>query len=124
MKKYMVISPTWGEVHPILDDGTGPIEYGCDCLDPVEAESKRDAIIKASKHPDWHYAEMCRDDGVNPYSGVKAYEWCDCVSAEFIPEEDRGWMEAEGVTEDADPDCPKCHGDGLIGFDKHVTRYL
>ena len=71
--KWYVVSPEYEEVVPILDDGTGPTEYGCDCVE-VEANSKREAIIKGLSamridrtchHP--QYA-----DG-NPFTGMKAY---------------------------------------------------
>ena len=66
---WMVCSPEYGEVVPVLDDGTGPMEYGCDVVH-VEAETKQDALylgvllLKRQGARYFNHAE-------NPYAGVK-----------------------------------------------------
>lgn len=70
LKPWYVISPEYGTVIPIMDDGTGPMEYNCDVVE-VEAETQRDALLlgvkimrgDASCH--WH------DDAECPYAGMK-----------------------------------------------------
>lgn len=42
MGTYYVMTPEYGEVVPILDDGTGPIEWGRD-VEEVKATTKREA---------------------------------------------------------------------------------
>ncbi len=44
--KYLVYTPEYGTVIPILDDGTGPMEYGCDVLH-VRARNRRAAKVLA-----------------------------------------------------------------------------
>ena len=44
MKRYLVISPTYDVVIPILDDGSGPTEPVADVVE-VEAGNKRDALL-------------------------------------------------------------------------------
>ena len=75
MKRWHVITPEYGEVIPITDDGQGPTEYGCDVIE-VEAETRRDAILVGvqlmrAHERDYHYFRHC--DG-NPFVGVKAEE--------------------------------------------------
>lgn len=68
MKPWLVCSPEYGEVVPILDDGTGPMEYGADCVF-VEADTRRDALLLG--------VALFRQQGAryldrtdNPYAGV------------------------------------------------------
>ena len=73
MKRWMVVTPEYGEVIPILDYGEGPLEYQADVIE-VEAETRRDAIIIGvalmRRDPSaYHWFEHA--DG-NPYAGVKA----------------------------------------------------
>jgi hypothetical protein len=69
---------------PVLDYGTGPTEYGCDVIE-ITAETKRDAIALGVREmlraPYGDFArngsrfKWCRDarnDGYNPYAGVRA----------------------------------------------------
>lgn len=77
MKRWYVITPEYGQVVPVLDDGTGPMEYGADVVE-VEAETKRDAIafgVRLMLRGRWREFKWCRDQrlsGLSPYAGVKA----------------------------------------------------
>ena len=74
MKHYFVISPEMYEVIPILDDGTGPLEY-FQCVAAIEAESKRDAKVLALRHPDMRdWVHGARGDDMNPLSGFTVEE--------------------------------------------------
>jgi hypothetical protein len=71
MTHYIVISPECYEVIDIgLEDGTRPLEYfrySCS----VDAKNKRDAKIKALRHPnmeDW--VQEQRDNRANPFVGL------------------------------------------------------
>ena len=74
LKPWYVISPEYGTVIPILDDGTGPTEYGCDVVE-VEAETKRDALAMGVKlmlaDLSCQWVKDCRLDDRNPYAGMK-----------------------------------------------------
>lgn len=75
MARWFVITPEYGEVDPILDDGTGPIEYGCDVV-VIETERPRDAKALGVKYmlQKFHKFKWCktqREDGCSPYAGVK-----------------------------------------------------
>ena len=69
---YAVITPEYGEVVPILDDGTGPMEYGCDCVE-VLARNKRDALLLGVKYMRSRPREYkwFKYDDENPFAGVK-----------------------------------------------------
>lgn len=75
MRNWIVITPEYGDVVPVLDYGQGPIEYGCDAIE-IEAASKRDAIalgVKAMLNSkDYRYCRESRQFGENPYARVKA----------------------------------------------------
>lgn len=76
MKRFYVVTPEYGTVVPVLDDGTGPYEYCADVVE-IEAESRRDAISLGVKWMlnagrDYQWCEDARSDGVSPYAGVKA----------------------------------------------------
>jgi hypothetical protein len=82
MKTWLVVTPEYGEVIPIVD-GQGPMEYGADVIF-VEAESKRDALrlgVKAMKKRGDHYFDDCD----NPFNGVKVYE------AQYCPHSRGEW---------------------------------
>jgi len=85
MKHWIVITPEVGVVIPVLDDGSGPMEYGCDVVE-VEAESRRDAIalgvglMLRERGPKWDEYTYCRQqraDRCSPYTGVTARELTD-----------------------------------------------
>ena len=69
---WYVVTPEYAKVVPILDDGGGPTEYGCDYVE-VRAETKRKALVAAVRQfravPNgwlqWHH------EG-NPFTGLKA----------------------------------------------------
>lgn len=66
---WLVCSPEYGVVVPVLDDGTGPTEYGCDAVH-VEAESRQDALmlgVALLKQQGARYL----DNAENPYAGVR-----------------------------------------------------
>jgi hypothetical protein len=75
MKRWLVVSREYGVVMPLLDDGSGPTEYGCDVI-AVEAQTPRDAKVLAVRlarqHPRRygfvdHYADEC------PFTGMRVY---------------------------------------------------
>jgi len=70
VRHWMVSSPEMSVVIPILDDGTGPLEYFHDVA-WVEATSKREAIrLGTPKLTEW--ASQARSYGLNPFVGVRA----------------------------------------------------
>jgi hypothetical protein len=83
MPKYCVVTPEYGTKIPILDDGSGPIEYGCDVIE-IEADNKRDAIAMGVKEMlkggygghgrsmDYQWCRDQRKDNCSPYTGVTA----------------------------------------------------
>lgn len=87
---YSVVSPEYGVHMPILDDGTGPTEWGSDWA-MVVATSAREAVsicvrawLKGQNPniyddgpfgPSYSYRGYCqrqREDGVSPWTGVRA----------------------------------------------------
>lgn len=71
MKRYVVIGPEYGTVEPILDDGTGPMEYGCDVVE-VEAETRRAALVlgvRLLRRLPRGYLDRFPDE--NPFTGVR-----------------------------------------------------
>lgn len=75
MKRWRVITPEYGEVIPVTDEGQGPMEYGCDAIE-VEAETRRDAVVVGvalmRRQPrEYHWFRRC--DG-NPFAGIRAEE--------------------------------------------------
>ena len=86
-KHWEVVSPEMGEQIDIgLDDGTGPMEYGC-LVVSVEASTRRKALSLAIKHPDMkRWVEEARSDGKNPFVGLRVYDpvckhgVCLCIS--------------------------------------------
>ena len=78
-KHWSVTSPEFGEVIPILDDGSGPMEYGCDYA-LVIAPTKRAARSLAVRA--WRKNARTHSDSLKePMAGVEeAYgrlQWCD-----------------------------------------------
>ena len=77
MPRYYVVTPQYGTTIPILDDGTGPEEYGADVIE-VEAPNKRAAVTEgvkrmlAGSRKEFRWCRDQRSDGVNPFAGVKA----------------------------------------------------
>ena len=94
MKHWWVVSPEYGEVTPILDDGTGPMEYGCDsvCVDGVNKLAAIVAGVKKMRdvyaNRGWHANHIFSTE--NPFKGMKAYSatcehgvtCCDCEKNE------------------------------------------
>lgn len=68
MTPWLVCSPEYGEVIPIVD-GQGPMEYGCDVVF-VEAETRRDALVLGVALFRQQGARYL-GDAENPYAGVK-----------------------------------------------------
>jgi hypothetical protein len=117
---WEVISPEFGEVVPILDDGTGPMEYGCSYVE-IQAPTRRAAIVAACKTDEfmgkgWSrgWAARQREDGLCPYTGVKAYPKCDCW--------DKDTWDGSDISTWPDEDCPKCHGIGWTGHPGGAVR--
>ena len=71
-RKYAVTSPTYIEIVPICDDGTGPAESACEYIE-VEADNPEDAKILGVKLLE-RKAHCQRfawcDNSENPYKGV------------------------------------------------------
>ena len=80
MTHYLVITPPYDILIPILDDGTGPVESHCDVLE-IEAINPREAKINAVRewrrmqhNGHWRDARWIRDqqsNNANPFSGLK-----------------------------------------------------
>ena len=71
--KWMIVGPEYGVVEPILDDGTGPMEYGCDVVE-VEANSKADARIlgvRLLRQLRRGYLDRYKDE--NPFAGLRVF---------------------------------------------------
>ncbi len=89
LKPWYVVSPEYGTVMPILDDGTGPMEYGCDVV-RVEAETRRDALAFGVRlmlaDSSCRWVQDCRSDWMSPYAGMK-------VESALCPHENTTWDE-------------------------------
>lgn len=106
MKRWLVVTPEYGEIIPITDEGQGPTEYQADVIE-VEAETRRDAIVIGVKmmranSRDYHWFRHC--DG-NPFVGI---------TAELMPVpcracEGTGDGEIHGVS----GECSACNGTGI-----------
>lgn len=69
---YMVYSPEMRHTVPIMDDGSGPSEYGC-CVAMVEATSRREAISKAIHDPEMSpWVQEQRESDRCPFAGLRA----------------------------------------------------
>ena len=66
---WLVVSPEYGDVIPVTDDGQGPMEYGADVVH-VEAETRRDALLLGVMLFRQHGARYLSDCD-NPYAGVQ-----------------------------------------------------
>ena len=69
--RFYVVTPEYGEVVPVTDDGQGPLEYGCDLIE-IEALTAADALVlgvKAMKEDSaqYHWFQDCE----SPFAGVK-----------------------------------------------------
>lgn len=85
MRKWAVITPEYGVMIPVTDEGLGPLEYGCDVIE-IEADTRRAAVVLGVKemlrggkggHGHGLRYQWCRDqrsDGRSPHAGVKAEE--------------------------------------------------
>lgn len=102
LQPWLVCSPEYGEVVPILDDGTGPTEYGCDVVF-VEAETRRDALLLGVALFRQQGAKYLAD-AESPYAGVK-------VESQVCPK--------HGMAEWRDDhyECPQCEADNYDGPD-------
>ena len=73
LKPYYVCSPEYGTVEPILDDGTGPIEYGRETVE-VMAANKHEAriwglrLLRASTSRDAWIKRY--EPSENPFTGM------------------------------------------------------
>jgi hypothetical protein len=70
-RDYVVVGPMRGEVIPILDDGTGPMEYGCAYVE-VKA-TDRNAAIRAAQRDRAvdRLIDEARGDGKHPYAYLR-----------------------------------------------------
>jgi hypothetical protein len=99
-RKWVVYTPEYGTVVPILDDGSGPTEYGADVLYVRAATRQRAKVlaVQAWRHnrgrPSWmhHGAWLERQDsdGACPFTGLKVepaeYSWRDDALDDYDPE--------------------------------------
>lgn len=72
MQHYYVVSPEWGEIVPVTDEGEGPMEYACDVVE-VEASNRADARVLGLKllrtRPCYHRWHGYNSD--NDFAGLK-----------------------------------------------------
>lgn len=71
MPRYYVITPEYGEVVPVTDEGQGPMEYGSDVIE-IEARNRSEARLLGvhamrKNTTKYQYYQHC--DG-NPFAGV------------------------------------------------------
>ena len=70
---FLVLSPEYGEVVPVLDFGQGPTEYGRDAVH-VRTHSKARAKVLALRHFRRHHAARCRQPDYlrygSPFAGM------------------------------------------------------
>ena len=73
MVRWAVTSPQYGVVEPILDDGSGPVEWWVDYVEVV-APTKRQAIVCGVQKMRQLYPRGWHNDdpSVNPFAGMKA----------------------------------------------------
>jgi hypothetical protein len=72
MPRFYVITPEYGEVVPVTDEGQGPMEYGCDVIE-IEALTAADAKalgVRAMLAKPREYRWFRHSDG-SPFSGVR-----------------------------------------------------
>lgn len=71
MKHWIVVSPeTWATI-PVLDDGSGPLEYFCYAVS-VEAETRKEAKRIALHTPEMQgWVDQQRGDNRNPLWGLR-----------------------------------------------------
>ena len=97
-RTWLVVTPEYGEVEPVTDEGQGPLMFGADAVF-VTADNKRDAVVlgvELMRRQRAHWFRHC--DG-SPYAGVKAREaqrcrhgvgdWARCLDCE------REWLHDE-----------------------------
>ena len=107
MKRWLVVTPEYGEVIPITDEGQGPTEYQSDVIE-VEAETRRDAILigvqlMRASPSDYHwFRDNCYG---NPFVGVTAEE----VQVPCRACEGTGDGDIHGVS----GECSACGGTGV-----------
>ena len=79
MPVWYVVTPTFEEVEPVLDDGSGPTYSVRDVIE-IEAGTARDAValgviaMLRSRYPQPKYIWVHdqRADGRSPFAGVRA----------------------------------------------------
>jgi hypothetical protein len=84
-KRWLVYTPEYGMIIPILDDGSGPTEYGSDVLYVRAANRQRAKVLavrawrRASRIREAHWIQDCDSDMRNPFAGLKVepaeYSW-------------------------------------------------
>lgn len=115
---YVVCSPEYGEVIPILDDGTGPMEYGCDVVFAFTRNARRAKVLgvrwfrrRGARY--LRYAE-------NPFAGVKAerLEFCErCHYANYRTRCnccDACEGTGNGAIHGVEGQCSACNGTGRL----------
>ena len=94
MTHYLVVTPERCAVYPILDDGTGPMEYWRDVV-TVDALNKREARKMAVQSPELAgWVDERRGDDMNPFTGLEVEDmtcphggcWCEnCADGDGLP---------------------------------------
>ena len=79
VRMFLVYTPEYGTTIPILDDGTGPIEYGADFV-VIRARTRARAKVLAvrywRRHWKWDGWVVTQDsDGLCPFTGLKVEEY-------------------------------------------------
>lgn len=77
MKHWMVATPTYWVMMPILDDGTGPSEPGADVV-IVHADTKRKAKVEGVRELRRQYSDGYLSDTDNPFVGLVVEEIPPC----------------------------------------------
>lgn len=90
-KPYWVLSPEYGTVIPVLDDGSGPMEYGRDCaaviaLDPRHAKVAAVRIWRKDRK-----SYINGDPSSSPYAGLEVNSAiCEHGVWDFTDVDDKG----------------------------------
>ena len=104
MRHWWVRSPEIATMVPVMDDGSGPMEYGCDVV-CIAATDRRSAIVAGvAAMVEW--PTVARGDRVNPFAGVTADDaacphgvcTCDIAGCETAAESCAGCDETAGST--------------------------
>jgi len=72
LKPYWVMSPEYEEVIPILDDGTGPIESGRDCVGVLAFDKEHAKVLGVQAMRKSRNCKYIKDDPeCSPFTGLQ-----------------------------------------------------